>query len=247
MAQYLHLFISIVILLSLSAHGVCENIWHISTGPDFETDIDSQVISIVVKQAYELSKEKVRITSSPSWKRSLIEANAGRVDGELYRIKGISKKFPNLVIIPIPVGNVSALAFTNKEKLKSLKIDSWNSLINHSIGILNGILYIEDESKKNNLKMIEKVQTYDQLLNVVYFNRVDFGVWSYPTYLSFIKDKRFNQLHIFKTPLSVEYLYHYIHKKNKNLIVKLTNALGIMQENGEIKKIRKEFIDQLYK
>ena len=63
----------------------------------------------------------------------------------------------------------------------------------------------------------------------------------------FIKDKRFHQLNIFKTPFSVAYLYHYIHKKNKKLITKISSALETMQKNGEIDKIRNQFIDQIYK
>lgn len=57
----------------------------------------------VLKEAYGRLGIDIRVSGRPA-QRAIHDANSGAVDGELYRIKDVHLKYPNLMMVPVPVG-----------------------------------------------------------------------------------------------------------------------------------------------
>lgn len=71
----------------------------------------SRLAVAVVKEAY----KRIGYDMDIQWltgKKALEKSNSGENDGELQRIDGISRKFPNLIQVPIPINFLQGSAFT---------------------------------------------------------------------------------------------------------------------------------------
>ena len=70
--------------------------------------------------------------------RSLEPANKGETDGDIARISGTQKEFPNLRPLATPVIHIQGVAFT---KSVTRKIKIWGDLEGLRIGVIRGIRY----------------------------------------------------------------------------------------------------------
>ena len=80
--------------------------------------------SEILKEAYLQLGIKISIEKYPS-KRSLKMSNSGQVDGEMCRVRGIEKNYPNVVKVPFVLQTADAVVFTKKQ---GLIISHWNDL-----------------------------------------------------------------------------------------------------------------------
>ncbi|MDX1802274.1 MAG: hypothetical protein R3303_15185, partial [Marinobacter sp.] len=55
----------------------------------------------LLSRAYRELGYTIRLVFMPS-RRALMVANSGRVDGELFRVAGVERAFPNLIAVPYP-------------------------------------------------------------------------------------------------------------------------------------------------
>ncbi|AHI33455.1 hypothetical protein AU15_21635 [Marinobacter salarius] len=123
----------------------------------------------MLSRAYGEFGYDIRMTLMPS-RRSLNMANSGRVDGELFRIAGIEKSFPNLVPVPYPLIQGRLMAVT-----MGSGITDWNPqhLSNAVVGVRRGIIVAERAAR--GLKTI-MVNDYDQMLDLLKAGRIDVGL-----------------------------------------------------------------------
>lgn len=170
--------------------------------------------------------------------RSLLEANEGKYDGELYRVDGISKEFPNLYKVPTSVGSIEFFAYGTKKT--NPKIISWSTLKNFNIGAMFGIKYIEYKTKGLNVFFVE---TPEQLLQMLRLGRIDLILMDKNTMLVALKklksegkDDLIKDLVELKK-LATQPLFHYIHFKNKSLIPRVDSAILDLTKDGTIKRI----------
>ncbi|WP_163833427.1 type 2 periplasmic-binding domain-containing protein [Spartinivicinus ruber] len=202
-----------------------------------------KLVTLIMKEAYGSLNEKVEVQHYPGWKRSLIESNKGNTDGELFRIKGIDKNYPNLIRVPVPVTHIEGVAFTRKEKLKSVTISNWSSISQYTVSYVSGIKFIENGTK--GFSNVEALSSLQQLLYVVGARRIDFGVHDRISLITRIKKYKYSDIVILEPPLEEVPLFHYLHKKNKHLVSKLKTTLQLMIDNNRIKEIRTGFFETL--
>jgi len=163
---------------------------------------------------------------------SLQKTNAGENDGELARIAKITKLYPNLRQVPVSVVSVEAVAFS---KNKSLKIDRWEDLQNHKVTIVKGAKFIEASMKE--IPKAFSVNFSDA------FNKLDKGqteIVVVPKLAGWymIYKNKYKDISMVSSSLKTMKLYHFLHKKNADLIPLLTPYLQKMADSGEIAYIR---------
>lgn len=81
-----------------------------------EQDPVGDVAEAVLEEAYQELSIKLKILFAPA-KRALVISNSGEADGELNRIKGINKKFKNLIMIPVPINQLEGVVYTKKKHI----------------------------------------------------------------------------------------------------------------------------------
>ncbi len=95
MKLLLRLFI--VILFPCSTLQAMEALIFSKPGP---TDHIANISEIVLRKAYERIGVKIDTHYFPA-ERALYMSNSGLVDGEVNRIIGLEKKYPNLIRVPV--------------------------------------------------------------------------------------------------------------------------------------------------
>jgi polar amino acid transport system substrate-binding protein len=202
--------------------------------------MNSEISYLVLKEAYE------RIGFKLTWRAvnandSLKESNDGQVDGELFRIAGVQKRFGNLLKVPTAINVLQAVAYSHK---KDLKVDRWASLSNFRIGYQKGVKFAENGAR--NLK----TTTFDstsELLNALESKRIDVAVLSRVNGIDETTKNNYSNIFEIKPYIQTYELFHFLNKKNEQFVFKLNKVLLSMKKKGRIKEIREDFLSSLKK
>lgn len=163
--------------------------------------------------------------------RSLIHANKGIDDGNIARIKGMEKKWPNLIRVP---ESIISWEFTGFSRGEDIKLNDWESLKNYTVGHVRGWQIYE--KKAAGAKKIIKAKDARQLFDLLKTGRIDLALFE-----RFQAPYWFNKIgysaNALSTPLAVKPLYIYVHKKHKNLVPKMAKVISEIKQDGTYQKI----------
>ena len=198
----------------------------------------NKICSRILIEAYQKIGLKINIESYPS-KRSLIMANTGRVDGEVCRVEGIDKDYSNLVMVPVGLQSFDAVVFTNKQ---DLSISGWSDLNPYRIGLMRGAILAHQYTEG---MTVHSGTHLDQLLLMLYKNRLDVVVTERHMGISIIKQLSLDGITIIEPPLVVFNSYHYVHKKHAAFIPSLVKVLKEMK-TSRMKEIQDIVYSDMY-
>lgn len=187
---------------------------------------NAKKVTEIISEAYNRLGHHIDIIELPSV-RSLITANSGHVDGELFRVEGVSIKYENLIKIPVPIATVKLVAFS---KNSNISISDWKSLIPYKIAYPRGLIVIEQ-------KISDEVSTVATNTYVEAFKMLDAGWCDVVLGTKAVASSVLEQLRLDEISTSDDLfeginLFHYVHKKNQALVAPLTRVLLQMKEEG---------------
>ncbi len=183
-------------------------------------------IDLVAKEVLRRVGKKLVVSLLPA-ERSLINANKGIEDGDLQRISGLSKKYPNLIRVEEPFRTAEFSVFTKQENFKPT---DWKSLEPYNVGFLNGWKILEANVK--NVKSITKVAGAGQLFALLENGRADVVIFAKWQGIHMVKKLGLMGIRILEPPLSRRPMFMYLHKKHKDLAPKIAAALRAMKSDG---------------
>ncbi|PHR57794.1 MAG: hypothetical protein COA44_04765 [Arcobacter sp.] len=170
---------------------------------------------------------------------SLQASNSGKVDGELARIEKISKLYPNLVQIPVPLVSVEAVAFSTNTKIK---ITKWDDLKNYNFTIIRGTKFIENSTKDYDKTYVKTfIEAFDTLIS----NKTDIIVLPRKAAIRLSLRAEYCEVKAISPILKKLKLYHFVHKKKSHLIPIIQPILKQMQDSGEIEYLYKSYLRSL--
>ncbi|MDF1880199.1 transporter substrate-binding domain-containing protein [Sulfurimonas sp. MAG313] len=178
---------------------------------------------------------------STGFLKSLELANSGKTDGDVSRVKQVSKKYPNLIAVPVEINFIEAVAFSKKH---TIKINNWKDLAPYKIVIVKGIKFIEYNTEGFDRVI---VANYKEAFDLLHSMKADIII--VPKLVGILNQFKNTQEHIKAISPSLKKLslYHFVHKKNAYLIPKLVPVLKAMQKSGELQYIRSAYLRQLTK
>lgn len=194
-----------------------------------------EVAKLVLREAYVRLDLSVEFITLPG-ERALTESNAGRVDGELARVSGLEKKYPNLVRVPVAVSQLDGVVFSRKH---DFPIEGWHSLKGYNIGAFTGSKFVENNTVGMDVVYVPGVKN---LFSMLGRDRLDVIVIPYLSGLRYIKKHTLTGFRKLKPALTTLNLYHYLHIKNLPLLPRLTAVLKKMEKEKRIKAIRDEYV-----
>mgnify|MGYP001942286155 CR=1 FL=1 len=188
--------------------------------------------AIILTKAYEEIGYKLNFNVIPA-QRALTEANNGRLDGVMNRIKGLEKKHPNLVRIATPICTNTYSLYM----LKNNKLSSTGELVDLALGIKKGNTPLEKVFGK--LKPY-KTTSYQQLISMLITHRLDVIAMNEAAFANAIRSKKYptsiEDIVPVDYPFPINYGYHYLHKKHLDLIPLIGKKLANLESSGYIKK-----------
>jgi polar amino acid transport system substrate-binding protein len=193
----------------------------------------------VLQEVYRRIGYRVYFDDLPG-QRALEWANNGLTDGDVARIAGTGKKFPNLIRIKIPILFFSAAAFT---KTLNRPISRWEDLRGLSIGVIRGIRYSTIGTKGMDPYFANDMT---HLFTILDKGRIQVAVAVLDAgRIEIRKNFAGSGIHVVGTPLLTAPLYHFVNIRHKDLVGKLEAVLSAMTASGEIEKLRRRALDQV--
>jgi len=194
-------------------------------------DFESKVSQAVLKEAYKQLGIQLTINELPA-ERALIESNAGHLDGEVNRMEGIDKSYPNLLRVAVPLAIIEGVVFSKTVKFA---VKGWESLRPYSIGTRIGLKFAEYGTAG---MKVTKAVTIGRSLADLDAGQVDIVVASRQSGLAALAEMKLKGITVLEPPLAAIPLYHYLHKSHLALLPKITEALQKMEKSGQMETIR---------
>jgi len=199
------------------------------------TDTQRGFADQVLKEAFRRIGYALETVRMPA-ERALINANRGIDDGDIARVAGLEKKYPNLIQVPESYLTIDMVLFSKNNT--EFVVKGWESMLNHSLAIISGWKIME----KNFAKLGDKVEIIKtdnaiQSFTLLEKDRVEFVAYSNWSGLGYIKKNKISNIKLLHPPLASPKLYVYLHKKHKSIVPKLADEIKKMKADGTVSDI----------
>lgn len=222
-----NLLLPLLLLATLFPLFCQENVFVISTSYRnlLSNDDRTGMLDLVMKEAFRRIGMKAEIVFTPT-EKSIVDANAGIVDGELNRIAGMEEMYPDLVRVPEPNMTMRFVAFSKRQ----IPIDGWESIRELDIGIVKGWKILETATE--GFPQVVYVPTETELFNMLRKDRIDLALYSELTGYAVLKDMGLQGITHLEPPLAERDMYLYVHKEHAALTSAIAGALKSMKDDG---------------
>mgnify|MGYP000336128697 CR=1 FL=1 len=193
----------------------------------------------VLKEAYRKIGIEVDIYYT-SGRRSLLISSAGTVDGEVSRVEAVGKIFTSLERIEIPLMQLETAVFISQTHSEDWSFDDLPKL---RVGYLNGATKMEAFTK--GFPDVWVGHSNRELFEMLLAGHLDAVVTSLETGRVTARQVGAEGIVVMERLVQQENLYHYLHRKNRDLAPKITAVLKQMTESGELEAILNATMDEL--
>jgi polar amino acid transport system substrate-binding protein len=232
--------VMIIICMTTGIAGAAERAFTISTSYKSLLSNPDQtgMLDRILKEAFHRLGYNAEIVFSPT-EKSLPNVNAGLLDGEINRIEGMERTYPNLVRVPESNMTMNFVAFSKRPHV----IDGWESIRHLRIGIVKGWKILEENT--HGFPGITFVPTETELFNMLDKDRIDVALYAKLTGYEQIMLRGFTDIHHLEPPLASRDMFLYLHKKHGSLVGELADVLKEMKQDGTYDRIVSEATSHL--
>jgi len=198
--------------------------------PPYTTPDRTGFLDIVVGEAFRRVGAELHLVKLPA-ERGLIDANAGIEDGDMVRIAGLEKQYPNLVRVPEKLVDWEFSAFSTDSTIPS----AWPALRQRAVGHIKGWKIYERA-----LAGAERVSTADdpvQLFRLLELKRIDVALYERRFGLALVKQHGMQGIRPLSPPLATREMFIYLHKRHAPLVPRLAAALRAMKREGFYQRV----------
>ena len=188
----------------------------------------------ILTEAYGRIGYDVVVEGVPA-ERALVMSNQGRVDGEAARVSVIEPACPNLIRVPTPLYTNRVVVFSRIGDIDLSR--SWDGLYPYRVGIVRGYKFVDKMTASMNRVL---VSCYRKLFTLLENGRLDVAVTEYFDVLPTLKEMQPRNVRIQEPPLAFNHMYHYLHKRNADLVPKIDAVLRDMRKEGRMQAIQQE-------
>jgi polar amino acid transport system substrate-binding protein len=191
----------------------------------FTTAQGNGFLDIVAGEAFRRAGVELQLVKLPA-ERGLINANAGIEDGDMVRIAGIEKQYPNLVRVPEKLLDWEFAAFSKDASILS----SWAALRGRSVGHIKGWKIYE-----RNFAGAERVTTADdpeQLFRLLDLDRIEVALYERSLGVALVKQQGLKGIRPLAPPLAAREMFIYLHRSHAPLVPKVAEALRALKREG---------------
>jgi len=202
--------------------------------PPYTTLAGEGFLDIIAGEMFRRAGLRLKLIKLPA-ERALMNANNGIEDGDLTRIAGLEKEYPNLVRVPEKLLDWTFISFTRDVKLVDA---SWTALEPLSVGHIKGWKIYE-----KNLRPATQVSVAhdpNQLFGMLDKNRIDVALYERWMGYALAKQMQIANVRVVEPPLSVREMFVYVHQKHADKIPALVAALRALKAEGMYTKVCRE-------
>jgi len=224
-------------LLVFQVHAQTTLVLGSSYYPPITTSHKDGVMDLVYKELARRLDIKIDIGDLETAERVLLNANNGIEDGDVGRVLGLEKSYPNLISIPVPIYHYEMVVFSKNVDFEVLDV---KSIQPYDIGLLRGWKILEKISTGAN--SVLSLQNAEQVFDMLEKGRIEIALFEKSQGLAILKKMGIKDIKVLKPNLLEGDFHLYMHKKHKNLIHKITAELLKMEKDGTIRRINEKVL-----
>lgn len=198
--------------------------------PPYTTPDRTGFLDVIAGEAFRRAGFELRLVKLPA-ERALINANAGNEDGDLSRIAGIEKRYPNLIQVSEKLVDWEFSAFS----MDSAIPPAWPALRQRAVGHIKGWKIYEQA-----LAGAERVSTADdpaQLFRLLELRRIEVALYERRFGLALVRQQGLKGIRPLTPVLSTREMFIYLHRRHALVVPKLAAALRAMKREGFYQRV----------
>jgi polar amino acid transport system substrate-binding protein len=200
------------------------------------------LIDLITKERFSRSGLNVILQPIPN-AQALEQVDSGVFDGDIMRVSGTDKKYPNLIQVPGAV--MEAFDFVAFTKNRDLKLpEGWKSLKAYRVAVAQDWVLIKRRLAEFDIVPAESLSNPSQLFSALHRGKVDVVVFERTMGYELLKSFNFKDIVAIEPPLDSEKMYLYLNKKHEALVPKLDDALKSMINDGTVKKLTDDILSK---
>jgi polar amino acid transport system substrate-binding protein len=193
----------------------------------------------LIRAAFKRIGVEVEVTTVPP-ARSLINANDGLDDGDLWRIAGVEEDYPNLVRVPEVLLPNEFIAYT---KRADIHIREWADLQPYAVAYVTG--WKPYELNVKGVKDVTKTASLERLFPLLENGRADVILMDRWQWWWVAHQHGYDKVRLIEWPLVRLDEFMYLNKKHAALVPKVAQALAAMKADGTYKKFYDAYLKPL--
>lgn len=185
----------------------------------------------ILREAFRRNNLHLLLEPLPG-KRSLIEADAGRIDGDALRIYQVGERYENLLRVPEPVRTLKIYVYTRDS---FFHVGGWRTLAPYRVITKRGIKIVEEKLKGVMYREnIVETGTYEAAFKMLLKGRGDLVIASPEDAGAILQKEIFRNSGIHPLPFPVDTisLYVYLHTRHLHLVPGVAASLKAMKNDG---------------
>lgn len=190
------------------------------------------MLDLIAKEAFSRIGIEIEVPYLPA-ERSISVANSGLHDGELNRIAGMEKIYPNLIRVD---ESMMDFEFVGLTKNISIHGGNWENLKPYQVGLIKGWKILE--TNVGNFPEITYYHSANDLFHGLELGRVDIILYGKLIGYALMKNLSIGNFKVLKPAFATRKMYMYLHNKHRSKISSLEIALKQMKQDGTYKKIQ---------
>jgi polar amino acid transport system substrate-binding protein len=198
--------------------------------PPYTTPERDGFLDVIAGEAFRRAGATLKLVKLPP-ERGLINANDGIEDGDITRIAGLEKQYPNLVRVPEKLIDWEFSAFSKNTTIQAI----WPALQRHSLGHIKGWKIYERAVE--GAPHVSTVEDADQLMRLLSLGRIEVALYERWLGLALLKKQGIGDVRPLMPLLATREMYIYLHKRHERLVPKLAEALRALKQDGTYQKV----------
>lgn len=174
-----------------------------------------------------------------SGERALLNANEGIDDGDVCRIAGMEKNYPNLVRVPELLMSAQIKVFSRDA---DFVVTGADSLKPYDVAILTGWKIVEKTVVGT--RSLFNLETFEQMFEMLDKGRVDLAIAEEMMSRQVIRSLGLRSIRVLNPALLEVDWYLYLNKKHADLVPRLAKAIREMRQDGTLRKLQTQVLDR---
>lgn len=201
--------------------------------PPLTTPEHTGFLDVIATEAFRRVGADLRLVKLPA-ERALLRANDGLEDGDLIRVAGLEKQYPNLVRVPEKIIVLDLVVFSKDASIPA----NMEAIRRHSVGYVKGWKLFE-----RLMTGAERVITADdpeQLFHLLDRDRIEVALYTRTMGMALIQKQGLKNIRPLEPTLMRRAMYIYLNKRHAKLVPKLAEALRALKRGGFYQRVYRE-------
>jgi polar amino acid transport system substrate-binding protein len=203
--------------------------------PPYTTPDHRGFLDVIAGEAFRRAGVELRLIKLPP-ERALIDANDGIKDGDLTRIAGLERTYPNLVRVPEKLLDWEFAAFAKDPALPA----TWPVLRQRAVGHIRGWKIYEQSLA--GAPHVTAAEDPEQLFRLLSLDRIEVALYERWLGLAYLKQLGIDNVHVLRPVLASREMFIYLNRRHAALAPKLAAALRALRQEGRYQRAYREML-----